>query len=222
MVAPAALAGLSMGWGLLQSLMKRPEKAAEGFANQVNSAVQTGQNLPTAPAKPDAAALFKAFDTDGSGSLTKAELTAGLQSAREKGAMFSRETFGALLAAQEQSEKGKSQSNLMDKALARFDTDKDGSISDKEFLAGMPSSRSKEAKKDGLEALFNSMDKDGDGKISAEELKTALQTMTAEHGHRKKSAAVTLPPADTTTPTTTDGTSTNTVTDTAGTNTPTA
>lgn len=208
MVAPLALAGISTAFGLLQSITKRSDKGAEASQRPAGFAEEARQTMPTGKPGKDVEALFKALDTDGSGSIGKTEFAEALAKAKESGRSrsgeFTRETFGALLALQEQGQKGQSASGLMEKVFARFDANGDESVSQDEFMAAMPPGRVKEAKKDGLEALFNSMDENKDGKLSIDEIRLALQTMREEKGRKGDgtSGGAALTPTDVATETT--------------------
>ncbi len=199
MVSALALTGISTAFGLIQSLTKRSEKAEPSQARQANFAEEARQVMPGGKPGIDADALFAALDADKSGSVSKEEFSGALaklkESAKDSAGAFSRETWGALLAAQEQSQKGKSSSGLMDRVFARFDADGDGQISQEELLKGLPPGRMKEARKDGLEALFNSMDRDGDGRVTLDEMKIALQSMKDER-KRDRDGGGTLTGAD--------------------------
>lgn len=189
MVAPLALAGISTAFGLIQSLTRRSEKASEAQVKQASFAEEARQNVPAGKRSPDVEALFKALDGDSSGGISASELSNALASAAEKGGrgrqgVFARETFGALLALQEQVQAGTSKGGVLDKVFAKLDSNGDSQISQEELTAGLPSSRTKEAKKDGLEALFNAMDKDKDGRITLDEMKIALQEMREQRDRK--------------------------------------
>lgn len=188
MVAPLALAGISTAFGLLQSITKRSEKSAEASQRPASFAEEARQTMPSGKPGKDIEALFKALDTDGNGNIGKSEFAEAFAKAKESGrgraGDFTRETFGALLALQEQGQKGQTASGLMEKVFARLDSDGNESVTQQEFMAAMPPGRVKEAKKDGLEALFNSMDENKDGKLSIDEIRLALQTMREEKGRK--------------------------------------
>jgi Ca2+-binding EF-hand superfamily protein len=202
MVTPLALAGISTAFGLLQSITKRSEKSAEASQRPASFAEEARQTMPTGKPGKDVEALFKALDADGNGSIGKSEFAEALSKAKESGrgraGEFARETFGALLALQEQGQKAQSASGLMEKVFARLDSDGDKTVTQQEFMAAMPPGRAKEAKKDGLEALFNSMDENKDGKLSIDEIRLALQTMRDETGKKADgtSGGATLTPTD--------------------------
>ncbi len=201
MVGPLALAGISTAFGLLQSITRRSEKGAEAAQRQASVAGETRQNVPTGKPGIDVEALFKALDTDKSGGIGKTEFAEALSKAKEKGRGraedFSRETFGALLALQEQGQKSQSASGLMEKVFARLDANGDETVSQEEFMAAMPPGRLKEARKDGLDALFNSMDENKDGRISLDEMKVMLQAMRDDRTRKADgTSGVTLTPTD--------------------------
>jgi hypothetical protein len=199
MVTPLALAGISTAFGLLQSITKRSEKSAEASPRPASFAEEARQTMPTGKPGKDLEALFKALDADGIGKSEFAEaLSKAKESGRGRSGEFARETFGALLALQEQGQKAQSASGLMEKVFARLDSDGDKTVTQQEFMAAMPPGRAKEAKKDGLEALFNSMDENKDGKLSIDEIRLALQTMRDETGKKADgtSGGATLSPTD--------------------------
>jgi len=213
MVAPLALAGISTAFGLIQSLTRRSEKASEVQSKAASFADEARQNVPAGKRSPDVEALFKALDGDASGGITMTELSGALSKAAESGGkgrqgVFARETFGALLALQEKGQSGSETGGLLDKVFARLDANGDQQISQEELIAGLPSSRAREARKDGLEALFNAMDKDKDGKISFDEMKIALQQMRDDR--ERKTQPISGDAALTTAATATDTTATTT------------
>lgn len=187
MVAALGLAGISTAFSLVKMLQRRSEDADKSQKTSVTNPFETGQNLPTGttgPASLDPAALFKALDTNNSGGLDKAELQAGLQNARKGGSAgmtggLDPRTFGALLSVQEANQR----SQLADKLISKLDANGDKVISQDELASGLTGGKQVEAKKDGLDALFALIDKDKDGKISSQELKSAMEN--AQSGHHR-------------------------------------
>lgn len=95
--------------------------------------------------------MFKAIDTDNSGTITADELNAAL---KEKGSLLKEEDVAAL--------------------LQMVDVDANGTIEYEEFLAATLSQHQME-KEENLKAAFEHFDKDGNGVITREELQEALQ-----------------------------------------------
>jgi len=98
--------------------------------------------------------MFKSFDTDRDGSLSKAEIRAAF------------------------SEIGMCDHNLIDKMFKKLDVNADGMLELSEFSAGVLVFFN-DLVDDRLHALFNRRDRDGNGYLDAEEAKTFLADSTA-------------------------------------------
>lgn len=109
--------------------------------------------------------LFKKIDTDGDGSISKAEDDA-FRSKAEK----AQQQLQSFLFDLQSAKTNATDETETESAFARFDSDSDGSVTQKEFLdaLGTQSDRTNSL----LNKLFEAIDTDSDGSISKEEAST--------------------------------------------------
>ncbi len=114
-----------------------------------------------------ASALFKALDSEGQGSLSISDVMTSFES-------MSSDMQSVLLQAQETSTSssrgGQGGGFNIEDMLASLDTDEDGQISRDEFVQGRPDEVSEEQ----AASLFDSMDSEGQGSMSIDDLSTAM------------------------------------------------
>ncbi|WP_038368166.1 EF-hand domain-containing protein [Bosea sp. UNC402CLCol] len=131
--------------------------------------------------------LFKKIDTDGDGSITKAESDAFKDKAKKADSLLQSFLF-SLQAGGTQNAQAASDSDSDKDSKSAFDaidSDVNGGISKDEFSAAFKDSR---LNSDQLNRLFSSLDKNGDGSVSQDEVKafqSSLQQSGERHHHRR-------------------------------------
>jgi len=138
-------------------------------------------------------AMFKKLDTDGSGTISKAEMQTGLSQTRSKdGDTIDISEFFAKIDTDNNGEITKTEAETFDNKMAeqmsqsqgnrfnQMDTDKNGTVSKEELktaMAGMPDNGKD---KPDVEKLFAEIDTDGNGEISKDESDAFEQKMASK------------------------------------------
>ena len=126
--------------------------------------------------------LFKKIDTDGDGSISKAESDAFRDKAKKADSLLQSFLFSLQNDGTQNAQTASA--NDFASAFKQIDGDSNGGISQEEFTSAFGDSR---LGSDQLNQLFGALDKDGDGSVSQDEVKTfqsALQ-QSGERHHRR-------------------------------------
>lgn len=112
--------------------------------------------------------LFKAIDTDGDGSVTKAESDAFKEKTEKAHQQLQSFLFG-LHSGHAEAKTETTSSDDEDDVFAQFDSNSDGSVSKDEFLKAVSGDGKSDASSDLLGKLFDAIDSNSNGSISKEE-----------------------------------------------------
>jgi len=138
---------------------------------------------PKTMTKDQASKLYAVLDTDKSGTISKAEFTAGTRSGPGMGLMsqLPADALDVLLQLRQQgggmpqaSTGGGSGQPASDAAYDALDTNKDGVVSEEEFLAAHP----EQLTDDEAGKLFETIDTDKDGTVTQDQFKTITDATT--------------------------------------------
>lgn len=151
----------------MKSLMDIMDKMASGSGSDSSSSTSATSDTSSSSSGPSSSDMFSKLDTNGDGSLSKAEFEAG----RPQGGNGPHGAGG--MPPPPGGAGGAGSSSASSTTYDPLDTNQDGVVSAQERMAGSTATNA-------LQSLFKSIDSDGDGKISSSESDAFVKQLTSQ------------------------------------------
>ena len=176
--------------GMKQAMFRSIDSNGDGKLNKAEFVAGKPKGVSDA----QASTMFDKLDTSGSGSITQAQLEDGMKKNSPVGGgapgKISDDMLAAILQLGQQTETSSTGGLTQgakndDDIFAKIDTDANGKVSKKEFLATRPEGISE----DMASAMFDKLDKNGKGELTQDEMESAMKGVGGEPPQLTKSGS---------------------------------